>query len=123
MERTTEGRSLKANVALVLNNAAVAARVAVAYAGLQKPDDSGGSSSSTDTSSSRAAISSSSSSGGGRQASIVAVGGAVVDLIARSAVPLVDASSNPGSLRTSYGGVARNVSEALRYTPVSLARA
>ena len=45
VEKNTQGRSLRANVALVLNNAAVAARIAVAYAALQGAE-SGSSSSS-----------------------------------------------------------------------------
>lgn len=44
---------------------------------------------------------------------VVVVGGANVDVLARSAGPAVSATSNPGSTSIGHGGVARNVAENL----------
>ena len=93
VEKNTQGRSLRANVALVLNNAAVAARIAVAYAALQGAE--GGSSSSSGGG--PIAIEGGSSSSSSKSPEVLAVGGAVVDLIAHSGVPLSVGSSNPGA--------------------------
>lgn len=48
----------------------------------------------------------------GREA-VVVIGGANLDVKARSAAPLVPATSNPGKVATAPGGVARNVAENL----------
>lgn len=94
VEKNTQGRSLGANVALVLNNAAVAARIAVAYAALQGADGGSNSSSGGGPIAIEGGSSSSSSS---KSPEVLAVGGAVVDLIAHSGVPLSVGSSNPGA--------------------------
>ena len=47
------------------------------------------------------------------QPTVVVIGGANLDVKARSAAPLVAATSNPGNGSTSPGGVARNVAENL----------
>lgn len=56
---------------------------------------------------------------------VVVVGGANMDLKARSTAPLVAGTSNPGSARMSPGGVGRNVAENLARlgTPVHLVAA
>lgn len=57
--------------------------------------------------------------------SVVVIGGANVDIRARSAAPAVPATSNPGTTYLRAGGVARNVAENLARlgTPVSLVAA
>ena len=44
---------------------------------------------------------------------VVVIGGANVDLKARGDAPLIEATSNPGTVLTSPGGVGRNVAEVL----------
>jgi pseudouridine kinase len=51
--------------------------------------------------------------GGDKTPYVVVLGGANMDLKARSAAPLVAATSNPGSTRMSPGGVGRNIAENL----------
>lgn len=102
----TKGTSLDANVELVLNNAALAADIASEYCSLtaqplqvapvpaRKSID-------------RAVRPS--------EPSFVCIGGAVVDLIGSPANKLLDVrgKSVPGSVSKSFGGVARNVAEAI----------
>ena len=144
VERLTGGRSLDANVALVMHNAGVAAEIAghhavlrqqqaeaeaargaathkVTFATSSSPPSQSSShdainsisnqnSSSSSSSSSTSSSNSSSSSGGARQnPSVVVFGAAAVDVIAsvRPAVAFIQGSSNPGHVRTGYGGVGR----------------
>ena len=107
----TGGKSLEANVSLILNNVKVASEVAVELNSLQKRKD-------TISPPSPISRSASSKSANGQQShrksgSVLCVGGAVVDLVARSNGPFISGSSNPGSLEVSFGGVARNVGEAM----------
>jgi pseudouridine kinase len=44
---------------------------------------------------------------------ILVIGSAGVDIVGRAAVPIQTKTSNPGRVRISYGGVARNVAENL----------
>ena len=139
----TGGGSLEANLALVRHNARVGADVAVELAALRRagegPGASGGGGGggggasgsplggtrafSTSTSSAAAAAataaaaaaSASSSSAPSSSAPVVVVGGITVDLVAApdAGAPFVMGSSNPGTVNVAYGGVARNVAEAM----------
>jgi len=126
VERLTGGSSLTANVALYLNNARVAADVAVELAALRSSPASAPAPAS-------ASVSASASSPtpkpapqpqpqvvlqprrAGPPAAVVVVGGAACDVVATVSpgARFHVGSSNPGSASTSFGGVARNISERL----------
>lgn len=143
VEKLTDGDSLEANVALILNNAKVAAQIAVEYTALSK----------VSTHSSTAAVEGSietdpiylveSSVPVGKTVdpdipvvvaeavvvqpqpaqqvnvssptgkSVLVVGGAVIDMIGEISTHVRMGSSNPGTIRTSFGGVARNVAASI----------
>ena len=92
----TRGDSLRSNMSLVKSNAVVGADIASAICE-QMNLPSCGSSSSLGT------------------PKVVCVGGAVVDIVATSSKDqeMIAGTSNPGQIRTSDGGVARNIAEVL----------
>ncbi|KAL1519298.1 hypothetical protein AB1Y20_022825 [Prymnesium parvum] len=119
----TAGASLKANIALVKNNAVVGAQVAVHLAALRAADAADATARAEGV---REGV------GGGEEGpclaappspppsfaahgAAVVIGGAVADLVASPArdTPLLRGTSTPGTLRISPGGVARNIAEAL----------
>ena len=125
IEKLTGGKSLDSNISLVLNNAKVASQIAIAYSQINKiyassdnydPFPVKQSTGSTGASSSDA-VSNIVSKVKPNKAlvsyPVLVFGGAVVDIIARSQHPLVPGSSNPGSVRSSYGGVGRNIASNL----------
>mmetsp|Transcript_15510 Transcript_15510/g.29260 ORF Transcript_15510/g.29260 Transcript_15510/m.29260 type:complete len:713 (-) Transcript_15510:33-2171(-) len=120
----TKGDSLKSNISLVKNNAAVGADIAVAIAnarkgwntkvflgstaaltlpGIQKVSQSTASNQMQDAPRSNAT------------SRVVVMGGAVIDLVAKPAPgqELILATSNPGMCYESDGGVGRNIAEVL----------
>lgn len=114
----TGGRSVDSNVALVYNNAQVATEIAVEYAKLLRSDELqlGGGKGSF---SSYGSVSRSPASGA--PAEVLVVGGMVIDHVVRpspargrtAAQPLIMGTSNPGTASQSFGGVGRNVAEAV----------
>jgi pseudouridine kinase len=134
VEKLTHGKSLDANISLILNNAKIAAEISKEYISLvsrsrqpinqhhvdfytQHGSQYLASSSTTANINNLvedAASPPSSSSPPAIPASEVLVfGGAVIDLIGRSSSPLIMRSSNPGEMATSYGGVGRNIAQRL----------
>eukprot|EP01137_Pigoraptor_chileana_P019530 Opistho-2@80680 len=146
----TRGESLKANVALVKNNAAVGAEIAFELSRLRVDGGfslrAGGDKQQAIRVAAAAAAATATSiaaahtreagdatshapDGGLSAPNIIApcnavknarkrpvvVGGAIVDLVARPRPghPLIARSSNPGRVRESYGGVARNIADCL----------
>ena len=89
MAELSRGESLRANIQLVLNNARVGTAVAVEYSRAQQQQSGGGS------------------------VAVLAVGGAVCDVLAQPARVAVRHDSNPGRVRFSGGGVARNIAHAV----------
>ena len=91
VNQLTAGRSLTANIALVKNNAQFGARVAASLSGASRPN---------------------SASDCNRRA--VVIGGIAVDTVARPApeIQLSAASSTPGSVARSVGGVAGTLDSA-----------
>lgn len=122
----THGASLRANIALVKNNAAVGADIAVAMfkgsgRGVSKAGGAGGKGSGGAVKGARGLHTSarayappavSRASAPGRP---LVVGGAVVDFISRPlpGAELLEGTSNPGVVTLSFGGVGRNVADAL----------
>lgn len=98
----SKGESLKSNISLVKQNAAVGAEIAVAISKRSKK-----------TTSQHRAFSS--ASNGVSKKKIIVMGGAVVDIIAKPTPgnDLILSTSNPGSVTESDGGVARNIAEVL----------
>lgn len=107
----TEGRSLDANIALLLNNAHVGARVASAHADLRR----GGASHAPSGPSANTGARAPSRAGGGgssvspsQAASVLVVGGALMDTVSWPAKePLQLGTSNPGQVKTLPGGATR----------------
>eukprot|EP00045_Choanoeca_perplexa_P019422 m.2803 g.2803 ORF g.2803 m.2803 type:complete len:666 (-) comp4099_c0_seq1:969-2966(-) len=85
----TKGASLQANVALIHNNARVAARIARHLSQVTARRHAS------------------------TQASAVVMGGATVDTTAHSMTPLVAGSTAYGHVEDSHGGVARNIAQGL----------
>ena len=118
VERATGGKSLDANIALVLNNARVACNIAKEFMRI-----------STDKNTIETPIDSSSvgfenlQQNARDQNDILVVGGAVIDIISTASSSnanqkgeyegLILKSSNPGSTMRSVGGVGRNVASAV----------
>jgi pseudouridine-5'-phosphate glycosidase len=101
VERITKGKSLDSNISLVMNNARVAAEIACSYNNMNNINKF-----------SKSQLVSNNNNN--NIADIISFGGAVIDLIAKAQPKaLIKGSSNPGSLRSSYGGVVRNITEAL----------
>lgn len=140
VEQLTQGKSLDANVALVKNNAKVAADIAIQYSALsyrkqfQVPVGPKATEDSTSTSLIRPAaltndLSSSTSTSNISSSSapiihrpemagkptVLVIGGAVVDQVMtpKKASHLLLHTSNPGSISINYGGVGRNIAEAI----------
>lgn len=151
VEQLTLGKSLDANVALVKNNANVAASIAVQYASLApkktsiskglapnvsptvgesisshcRPSEAAGAappSTECDSSLSHAHLLDKSATGTdtpspplANRPQVLVIGGAVVDqvMVPSPAAGLVMHTSNPGSISINYGGVGRNVAEAI----------
>ena len=107
----TKGKSLEANVSLVLNNAKVATEIAVEYAALRRGDEA----LFTKPPPANFSLGASSTKAVSHRdrESVICVGGAVVDLVATSSQTFIPGSSNPGQLEISFGGVARNIGEAI----------
>ena len=97
----TGGASLASNVALIRNNAAVGAQLAVKAKRLAAGGGVVGAS--------RRGFSTAAAA----QRHPVVLGGAVVDLVSQPSRPLIHGTSNPGVVKQTFGGVARNVAEAL----------
>ena len=121
IEKSTEGRSLFANIALVKNNAKVASNIAKELSAMQ---DSKASSKNSEENKSH-------SKGNGvvesmkddilwgieknarNKNDILVFGGAVIDNVATSTQHIILGSSNPGNLISTVGGVGRNIATAL----------
>lgn len=145
IERISGGKSLDANIALVMNNARVAAEIATEYSKLKNsqsivvpreynmidnkivstaPKESSEISKIHDKSkndrdsTSPNAVNNIDNSDAKKSNSpissrIICVGGAVVDMIGTISSKLILNSSNPGTMRMSYGGVVYNISQYL----------
>ena len=139
VEKLTDGDSLEANVALILNNAKVAAQIAVDYAALSRLPSCVSTtavkgSTMTDpihpvepsvdvgkTADPEVTVVVDEAAQPAQQAdlgrlsgkSVVVVGGAVIDMIGEISTHVRMGSSNPGTIRTSFGGVARNVAASI----------
>lgn len=130
----TGGESLEANIALVKNNAAIAADIAIEYAPLSKaakeelsrirkqPTSSFELNLPTNTSPPESSTSTPPSPGECptplsplplSSRSVVIFGGAVIDqmMTPLNSHPLILHTSNPGNISYSYGGVGRNIAE------------
>ena len=99
----TDGASLESNIALIKNNAAAGAELAVELARIRRLRGGSGEASPSSPPASAAS------------ARPVVVGGLVADLVASpaSGTALLPRTSNPGSLSFSPGGVGRNIAEGL----------
>jgi len=139
IERLTDGDSLQANVSLILNNAKLAAMVAeqhcsllrsgsfstalAAFSPLQPPQQAAAPAhlnAAEDQAEAELAATSSVSnppaptfSPPPEQKSVLVVGGAVMDIIGQITSDVHMGSSNPGTVCTSFGGVARNVAASI----------
>ena len=127
----TSGASLAANIALIRNNAAQGAAIAVELAALRRREAGGGEAGGGGGGGSGGGGGGGGAGGWGRDEwgddwgedddaagaadAPVVVGGVVADLVARpvEGAPLLPRTSNPGSVVSSAGGVARNIAEGL----------
>lgn len=116
VEKLTDGSSLEANIALVLNNAKVAAEISCNYSRLV----GGNSYVDYSISSNNITPQSRQSSTYSPNSSVLVIGGAAIDIIGTSSSRISMKTSNPGILTQSYGGVGRNISEALARRSVSV---
>lgn len=120
VERLTQGRSLEANITLVLNNAQVASKIAKSLVSISNNNNS---SNCSGSSSSRWVFNTSMQLNQRIHNDVVVVGGSVIDIVStasdnniakREDYPgLIMKSSNPGASRRSVGGVGRNVATAV----------
>ncbi len=110
----TDGDSLRSNTALVKRNADVGADIAIAIANCRedrrKKKDEKGSNPITYTSS---VWDHDSFFETKSKSNVIVVGGAVIDIVAKSKKRLIPNTSNPGSCTESDGGVGRNIAEVL----------
>lgn len=124
IEKLSEGKSLESNIALVLNNAKVAAQIAKSYASLLSANSSETSSQTrllqqtveiVTSSQAKSAPSASTPSNDVRNHNdVMIIGGAAVDIIGNvTAEMTIPNTSNPGIVRSSFGGVGRNIAEQL----------
>lgn len=127
VEKLTKGKSLDSNISLILNNAKIASEIAKDFSSLSQPPEVmnphhelfyslHGSEYLSKTLLTPAPIHESSLEGevvAARNTHVLVFGGAVIDMIGKSHSKLIMKSSNPGKMRTSYGGVARNIAERL----------
>ncbi len=107
----TGGNSLKSNIALVKNNAQIGAKIAAATATATNEKKIIGF-----TANSRRSYSTSSPRPDMKHSKCVYIfGGSTVDLVGRPTIPnaTLANTSTPGVVQTSYGGVGRNIAEAL----------
>lgn len=104
LEKITHGKSLDANISLVLNNAKIASDIAKELIEIETV------SSTTCISNSTKNISFNSTK---RAYDFIGFGGAVIDIIGKPYIPLIHKTSNPGFLKFGHGGVARNICEAI----------
>ncbi|CAG8471190.1 1301_t:CDS:10 [Paraglomus occultum] len=119
VEKITTGKSLTANVALVKNNAKIGSQIAACLANLTRSkrfEDMSKNGHGDETSifvksggDSDSAIKVKSSKAS-PQPSVLTVGGAAVDITATSLNVTLE-TSTPGKIRTSLGGVGRNIAE------------
>lgn len=103
----TSGLSLKSNIALVKNNAAVGAAIAAKLGCLEGQLPWKGALTVSDGGAKQ--------EGGMDLKRVVVMGGCVEDVLAtgRGGVTIEMGTSNPGKVTTSAGGVARNIAEAI----------
>ena len=125
VERLTQGRSLEANITLVLNNAQVASKIAKSLVGILKSEiPTNNSSSNCSGSSSSRGLSNTSMQLNQRvHNDVVVIGGSVIDIVSTASdnnvakiedyPGLIMKSSNPGTSKRSVGGVGRNVATAV----------
>lgn len=108
----TGGASITANVELIKNNARVAARMAVHLTQLTR---GGGGASTAPNRGGHVRSMSTSSRPSMRTGAPVVLGGACVDIISKpnAGLQLIKSTSNPGVVTHTFGGVGRNVCEAL----------
>lgn len=114
----TGGASLAANIALVKNNARVGARLAVDLAARLRKRETAAAASTTTTSAVAKARGADASPAPSMRHVVgrpIVVGGALVDVLCRPApdIPFTLRTSNPGTARSSFGGVGRNIAEAM----------
>ena len=105
----TGGDSLRSNTALVKHNADVGADIAISIANEHKKrseNDGNGNFETMQYCDHNLAQSKGKSS-------VVVVGGAVMDIVAKSKSRIIPNTSNPGSCKESDGGVGRNIAEVL----------
>lgn len=138
IEKMTGGKSLESNIALVKNNTKVASQIAVEYANLNsgkpstvisspvievktaKQSEATPVVSTPSTSSTQVDVRSVSRD----QNDIIVIGGAVMDIISRVEATITRPNtSNPGFIETSYGGVGRNIAQAMASHGVDVALA
>lgn len=97
----TGGESLKANIALVCNNAKVGAKIAVAYTNLAKNKKE------------NKEIEEKSIKNDNENHKIVVFGGSIIDVITRAGSEIEAKTTTMGTVHVTIGGVGRNIVEAL----------
>ncbi len=105
----TDGDSLRSNTALVKRNADVGADIAIAIAKCREERN-------RDVGSSNFQFNSTWNKAHSEpkgKSNVVVVGGAVIDIVAKSKSKIIPGTSNPGSCTESDGGVGRNIAEVL----------
>ena len=112
VQELTHGKSLDANVSLILNNAKVASIIALEY---NKLANSKVTKSNNNINNNRINnnidYNKKHKQHTNTTVDVVVVGGAVADFITKIETKLLLGSSNPGSMTSSYGGVGRNVAQ------------
>lgn len=133
IEKLTHGSSLESNITLVLNNAKIASEISIEYQKLLKKDARINYIPVDNTQLAHNQVNTTpldhtlpsndvlkSSVVKKRMSSrIITVGGAVIDMIGTIKSNLIMKSSNPGELKTMYGGVAFNIAQHLTLRTVS----
>jgi len=109
---TLIGKSLDANISLILNNAKVASEIAIEYYKLTKSNNT--------TTNNNSNINVDYNKKHSDTASVVVVGGAVADFISKIETKSLLGSSNPGTMSSSYGGVGRNVAQCIGMSIVTI---
>ncbi|XP_013384651.1 pseudouridine-metabolizing bifunctional protein C1861.05-like [Lingula anatina] len=107
----TQGDSLRANMALIRNNADIGSKIAIELAKLQNQS----SGHQRPTPQPRSAGSLHPAPSGGEQGRPVVIGGTIVDFTITATDPNLkeDGGSYPGHMRQSFGGVGRNLADGL----------
>ena len=106
----TGGKSLDANIALVKNNAAVGAQIAVAYARLAKESNNNNN---KEEEKETVGIKQKKKEEEKEENKIVIFGGAIIDVITRAATKVEAKTTSSGTVHVAVGGVGRNIAEAL----------